>query len=211
MNYFRDNYTQLNTLRVMLVIFALIAVVAPIVTLLILQEEKKVLIMDQGGNYHLAVASSFADAKKLHIACAKSAAIALLTRTPAGVLYPDLLKQSFTVDCDDWLRKYFDETKPEFELKKMRQIAEIRKLQILDQGNGRYVAHIKVYLTRACEYQGITFVETAEALLTFTMAENPDIAANGRLPLVTYQILRCDIRKTGEKQQGKNFFCSFSC
>ena len=138
MNYFRDNYTQLNTLRVMLVIFALIAVVAPIVTLLILQEEKKVLIMDQGGNYHLAVASSFADAKKLHIACAKSAAIALLTRTPAGVLYPDLLKQSFTVDCDDWLRKYFDETKPEFELKKMRQIAEIRKLQILDQGNGRY-------------------------------------------------------------------------
>ena len=50
MNYFRDNYTQLNTLRVMLVIFALIAVVAPIVTLLILQEEKKVLIMDQGGN-----------------------------------------------------------------------------------------------------------------------------------------------------------------
>ncbi len=201
MNYFRDNYTQLNTLRVMLVIFALIAVVAPIVTLLILQEEKKVLIMDQGGNYHLAVASSFADAKKLHIACAKSAAIALLTRTPAGVLYPDLLKQSFTVDCDDWLRKYFDETKPEFELKKMRQIAEIRKLQILDQGNGRYVAHIKVYLTRACEYQGITFVETAEALLTFTMAENPDIAANGRLPLVTYQILRCDIRKTGEKQQ----------
>ena len=201
MNYFRDNYTQLNTLRVMLVIFALIAVVAPIVTLLILQEEKKVLIMDQGGNYHLAVASSFADAKKLHIACAKSAAIALLTRTPAGVLYPDLLKQSFTVDCDDWLRKYFDETKPEFELKKMRQRAEIRKLQILDQGNGRYVAHIKVYLTRACEYQGITFVETAEALLTFTMAENPDIAANGRLPLVTYQILRCDIRKTGEKQQ----------
>lgn len=201
MNYFRDNYTQLNTLRVVLVIFALIAVVAPIVTLLILQEEKKVLIMDQGGNYHLAVASSFADAKKLHIACAKSAAIALLTRTPAGVLYPDLLKQSFTVDCDDWLRKYFDETKPEFELKKMRQIAEIRKLQILDQGNGRYVAHIKVYLTRACEYQGITFVETAEALLTFTMAENPDIAANGRLPLVTYQILRCDIRKTGEKQQ----------
>lgn len=201
MNYFRDNYTQLNTLRVMLVIFAMIAVVAPIVTLLILQEEKKVLIMDQGGNYHLAVASSFADAKKLHIACAKSAAIALLTRTPAGVLYPDLLKQSFTVDCDDWLRKYFDETKPEFELKKMRQIAEIRKLQILDQGNGRYVAHIKVYLTRACEYQGITFVETAEALLTFTMAENPDIAANGRLPLVTYQILRCDIRKTGEKQQ----------
>lgn len=201
MNYFRDNYTQLNTLRVMLVIFALIAVVAPIVTLLILQEEKKVLIMDQGGNYHLTVASSFADAKKLHIACAKSAAIALLTRTPAGVLYPDLLKQSFTVDCDDWLRKYFDETKPEFELKKMRQIAEIRKLQILDQGNGRYVAHIKVYLTRACEYQGITFVETAEALLTFTMAENPDIAANGRLPLVTYQILRCDIRKTGEKQQ----------
>lgn len=201
MNYFRDNYTQLNTLRVMLVIFALIAVVAPIVTLLILQEEKKVLIMDQGGNYHLAVASSFADAKKLHIACAKSAAIALLTRTPAGVLYPDLLKQSFTVDCDDWLRKYFDETKPEFELKKMRQIAEIRKLQILDQGNGRYVAHIKVYLTRACEYQGITFVETAEALLTFAMAENPDIAANGRLPLVTYQILRCDIRKTGEKQQ----------
>ena len=195
MNYFRDNYTQLNTLRVMLVIFALIAVVAPIVTLLILQEEKKVLIMDQGGNYHLA------DAKKLHIACAKSAAIALLTRTPAGVLYPDLLKQSFTVDCDDWLRKYFDETKPEFELKKMRQIAEIRKLQILDQGNGRYVAHIKVYLTRACEYQGITFVETAEALLTFAMAENPDISTNGRLPLVTYQILRCDIRKTGEKQQ----------
>ena len=201
MNYFRDNYTQLNTLRVMLVIFAMIAVVAPIVTLLILQEEKKVLIMDQGGNYHLAVASSFADAKKLHIACAKSAAIALLTRTPAGVLYPDLLKQSFTVDCDDWLRKYFDETKPEFELKKMRQIAEIRKLQILDQGNGRYVAHIKVYLTRACEYQGITFVETAEALLTFAMAENPDISTNGRLPLLTYQILRCDIRKTGEKQQ----------
>ena len=84
MNYFRDNYTQLNTLRVMLVIFALIAVVAPIVTLLILQEEKKVLIMDQGGNYHLAVASSFADAKKLHIACAKSAAIALLNASNSG-------------------------------------------------------------------------------------------------------------------------------
>ena len=187
-------------MRYLLVIFALIAVASPIATMLILREDKKVLIMDESGAYHLTPGISFRDAKKLHLACAKMAAVALLTRGPDGVLYPELLHQSFIRNTEEWLKKHFEDTKTEFELKKIRQTAEVQKVRILDQGNGRYVAHVKVYLTRACEYGGVRFIETAEAILSLVMVENPDISTNGRLPLVVMQVIRCDIRKSEDKK-----------
>ena len=200
MNYFRNNYAALNSMRILLVIFALIAVASPITTMLILRQDKKVLIMDTSGTFHLVPAQSFRDAKKLHLACAKMAAVALLTRGPDGVLYPELLEQAFIRNTEDWLRNHFEETRTEFELKKIRQTAEVQKIKILDQGNGRYVAHVKAYLTRGCEYGGVRFVETAEAILTFGMVENPDISANGRHPLVVMQVIRFEIRKQEEKK-----------
>jgi len=195
MNYFRNNYATLNIYRTLIVIFALIAVASPLATMMILQEEKKVLIMDQGGNYHLVVGRDMRNAKELQMACVKAAAAALLTRTPDGYLYKELLYQSYTKNCEKYLADHLEETKPEFELKKIRQMPEIKKIQLLDQGNGRYLAHVKVYLTRACQYQEVTFVETAEAILSFLLVENPDISANGRLPLAVAQIIRLDVKK----------------
>lgn len=195
MNYFRDNYATLNLFRVLLVIFALIAVVSPLVTMMILKEDKTILIMDQAGNFHLTAGHGMRDAKKLQLQCVTAAVTALLTRTPDGYLYKDLLYQSFTRNCDEYLVKHLEDTKKEFELKNIRQIPEIKKTHILNQGNGRYLVHVKIYLTRACQYQNVKFVENLELIVTFLMIENPDISANGRLPLAVMEVVRFELRK----------------
>lgn len=200
MNYFKDNYTTLNTFRILLVIFAIIAVTSPILTMIILKEEKDVLIMDAAGNYHLVIGRSFQSANELHMRCVKAAVTALFTRTPEGFLYKDMLFQAFLANCEKFLSKHVEETKNEFDLKKIRQIPEIKKARILKQGNGKYLAHVLVYLTRACQYQDIKFVENLECMVTFIMVENPDISANGRLPLAVVKVARLDLRKVEDKK-----------
>ena len=199
MNYFRDNYSNLNLFRVLLVIFAIIAVTSPIITIMLLQEEKKVIIMDSAGNFHLAVGMDFRDAQKLHLRCVQAAVAALLTRSPEDYIYKDLLYQAFLRNCDDYLRKHMDDTREEFKLKRIRQIPEIKRVKILDQGNGQYLAHVLVYLTRACQYQEAKFVENLDCTLSFLMVENPDISANGRLPLAVIKVIRFDLKKAEKK------------
>ena len=200
MNFFKDNYTTLNTFRILLVIFAIIAVTSPIITMIILKEEKDVLIMDAAGNFHLVVGRSFQSANVLHLRCVKAAVAALFTRTPDGFLYKDLLFQAFTGNCEKFLAKHIEDTKNEFDLKKIRQIPEIKQARILKQGNGKYLAHVLVYLTRACQFTDLKFVENLECMVTFIMIENPDISANGRFPLAVVKVERLELRKVEAKK-----------
>ncbi len=194
LRYFRNQFQREGAYRVVIVMLCILAIAGPIAMAIVLRQEQRMLVMDQAGNYHLVVGRDMRDVRKLHHACATAAATALLTRTPDGYLYKDLLYQTFTSQCKGWLENHLQETSHDFQLKNMRQIPEVKEMQILDKGNGKFEAHLKVYLTQACQYMGIPSVDNANLLLSFRMAANPDISSNGRLPLIVYQVTRYDLK-----------------
>lgn len=204
MTFFRNNYNTINSYKTLLLIMVFAMVISNIVTIVLMQEQHRVIIMDNAGNYHLVVAHDLKNADKVRDNCARAAATALLTRNPDGFVFPDLLFQSFLRNCDDWIRNHVQQTATEFSLQKIRQIPEVQKIKILDRGNGYWIAHMQIYLTRACEYEGTKFVDNFETIISFLMVENPDISANGRLPLAVVKVERFDplrkIETTGVKK-----------
>ena len=192
MNFFRNNYNTINSYKSVLLIMVFAMVICNIVTILLMREEHKIIIMDNAGNYHLVVAQDLKNADKLRDNCARAAATALLTRNPDGFVFPDLLFQTFLRNCDEWIRNHVQQTAHEFNLQKIRQIPEVQRIKILDRGNGYWIAHMQIYLTRACEYEGTKFVDNFETVISLLMVENPDISINGRLPLAVVKVERFD-------------------
>ena len=192
MNFFRNNYNTINSYKSVLLIMVFAMVICNIVTIILMREEHKIIIMDNAGNYHLTVAHDLKNADKLRDNCARAAATALLTRNPDGFVFPDLLYQTFLRNCDEWIRNHVQQTAHEFNLQKIRQIPEVQRIKILDRGNGYWIAHMQIYLTRACEYEGTKFVDNFETVISLLMVENPDISLNGRLPLAVVKVERFD-------------------
>ena len=192
MPFFRNTYNTINSYKMLCLICVFALPISIIATIILLREEHKIIIMDNAGNYHLVVAYDLKNADKLRDNCARAAATALLTRNPDGFVFPDLLFQTFLRNCDEWIKNHVQQTAPEFSLQKIRQIPEVRRIKILDRGNGYWIAHMQIYLTRACEYEGTKFVDNFETVVSFLMVENPDISVNGRLPLAVVKIERFD-------------------
>ena len=200
MTFFRNTYNTINSYKTVLLIMVFAMVISNIATILLMREQHKIIIMDNAGNYHLTVAHDLKNADKLRDNCARAAATALLTRNPDGFVFPDLLFQSFLRNCDEWIRDHVQQTAAEFTLQKIRQVPEVQRIKILDRGNGYWIAHMQIYLTRACEYEGTKFVDNFETVVSFLMVENPDISANGRLPLAVVKVERFDpLRKLDPK------------
>lgn len=200
MTFFRNTYNTINSYKTVLLIMVFAMVICNIATILLMREQHKIIIMDNAGNYHLTVAHDLKNADKLRDNCARAAATALLTRNPDGFVFPDLLFQSFLRNCDEWIRDHVQQTAAEFTLQKIRQVPEVQRIKILDRGNGYWIAHMQIYLTRACEYEGTKFVDNFETVVSFLMVENPDISANGRLPLAVVKVERFDpLRKLDPK------------
>lgn len=200
MTFFRNTYNTINSYKTVLLIMVFAMVICNIATILLMREQHKIIIMDNAGNYHLTVAHDLKNADKLRDNCARAAATALLTRNPDGFVFPDLLFQSFLRNCDEWIRDHVQQTAAEFTLQKIRQVPEVQRIKILDRGNGYWIAHMQIYLTRACEYEGTKFVDNFETVVSFLMVENPDISVNGRLPLAVVKVERFDpLRKLDPK------------
>ena len=103
MNHFKNHYEQSRLYLKIAIFFGLISVIQPILIIKLLQEadEKKVVVMDAGSNFHLVKSKSFKDAKKLQIECVKFAVKSLLDRSYRGVDDQQGLEQAFLMkNCE---------------------------------------------------------------------------------------------------------------
>ncbi len=152
------------------------------------------MILDSGGTLIYSPLLGFEEAGELHAYHVRLACLALLQRNPIGPDLPDLLKRLY---LEDPARKtaaaLFRTQNPEFKEKQIHQKVEVTRLDILDtrkmkDGAGKSYEAVDVHaegnLVRTGTVNAIEFREVAKFHMDLFFIRNPDLLANGRLPLV---------------------------
>ncbi len=200
MNHFKNHYEQSRLYLKIAIFFGLISVIQPILIIKLLQEadEKKVVVMDAGSNFHLVKSKSFKDAKKLQIECVKFAVKSLLDRSYRGVDDQQGLEQAFLMkNCEKQIENIIQKEQKEFNKKNINQDCEIGKIHVLRQKKAYYLANITGQLIRTCKYMNHSFIDVKLFQLSLLLYRNPDISANGKMPLCVVKIINY---KTKEKK-----------
>ncbi|OJV10102.1 MAG: hypothetical protein BGO12_13660 [Verrucomicrobia bacterium 61-8] len=170
------------------------AIAAPYLTISAMKQKEKVVILDPGGTLIYAPLLGFEEAGNLHAYHVRLACLALLQRNPIGPDLSDLLKRIY---LEDPARKkaaaLYRAQNPEFKEKQIHQKAEVTKIDILDtrkinDGAGKSYEAVSVRaegnLIRTGTVNKLEFREPVKFEIEFLFIRNPDLLANGRLPLV---------------------------
>ena len=200
MNHFKNHYLQSRLYLKIAIVFGIISVAQPILIIKLLQEadEKKVIVMDAGNNFHLVKSKTFKDTRKIQIECVKFAVKSLLDRSARGLDDPIGLEQAFLMkNCGEQVKKIIEDEKKEFEKKNINQDCEIGQIHVLRQKKGYYLANITGQLIRTCKYMNHSFIDVKLFQLSLLLYRNPDISANGKMPLCVVKIINY---KTKEKK-----------
>jgi len=191
MSHFKNHYLQSRLYLKIAIFLGIISIAQPILIIMLLQEadEKKVIVMDNAGNFHLVKSKPFKDAQKLQIECVKFAVKSLLDRSKRGVDDLTGLDQVFLMkNCEEQIKKLIKNEQKEFDKKNINQDCEIGKIHILKQKEGVYLANITGQLIRTCSYMNHSYVDVKVFRLGLMLCKNPDISQNGRMPLCVVKI-----------------------
>ena len=200
MNHFKNHYLQSRLYLKIAIFLGIASIVQPVLIIYLLQEakEEKVIVMDNAGNFHLVKSKSFKDTQKLQVECVKFAVKSLLDRSKNGVDDPTGLEQVFLMkNCGEQIQKLIKQEQKEFEKKNINQDCEISKIHILKQKKGVYLANITGQLIRTCSYMDHSYVDVKVFRLGLLLCKNPDISANGKMPLCVVKITHYE---NGEKK-----------
>lgn len=169
------------------------AVAAPYLTVQAMKQKEKVVILDPGGTLIYAPLQGFEDAGSLHAYHARLACLALLQRNPIGPDLPDLMKRLYLEPARMKAASIYRKQNPEFKEKQIHQKVEVTKIDILDtrqikDGSGQSFETVRVRaegnLVRTGTVNQLEFREPVKFQTEFLFIRNPDLLANGRLPLV---------------------------
>lgn len=169
------------------------AVAAPYLTIAAMKQKEKVVILDPGGTLIYAPLQGFEEAGSLHAYHARLACLALLQRNPIGPDLPDLLKRLYLEPARKKAASIYKAQNPEFGEKQIHQKVEVTKIDILDtrqikDGSGQSFETVRVRaegnLVRTGALNKLEFREPVKFQTEFLFIRNPDLLANGRLPLV---------------------------
>ena len=172
------------------------AVTAPYLTIAAMKQKEKVVILDPGGTLIYAPLQGFEEAGSLHAYHARLACLALLQRNPIGPDLPDLLKRLYLEPARMKAASIYRQQNPEFKEKQIHQKVEVTKIDILDtrqikDGSGQSYETVRVRadgnLVRTGIVNQLEFREPAKFQAEFVFIRNPDLLANGRLPLVVQE------------------------
>jgi hypothetical protein len=100
-------------------------------------------------------------------------------------------------NCKEQIKKLIESEQKEFNKKNINQDCEIGKINVLRQKEGYYLANITEQLIRTCKYMNHSFIDVKLFQLSLLLYRNPDISANGKMPLCVVKILNY---KTKEKK-----------
>ncbi len=200
MSHFKNHYLQSRLYLKIAIFLGVVSIAQPILIIMLLQEadEKKVIVMDNAGNFHLVKSKPFKDAQKLQIECIKFAVKSLLDRSKRGVDDQTGLEQAFLMkNCGEQIKELIAKEQKEFDKKNINQDCEIGKIHLLKQKEGVYLANITGQLIRTCSYMDYSYVDVKVFRLGLMLCKNPDISANGRMPLCVVKITHYE---TGDKK-----------
>jgi len=191
MNNFKSHYVQSRRYLKIAVFLGAVCIIQPvlIIILLLKADEEKVIVMDAASNFHLVKSKPFKETKKLQIECVKFATKSLLDRSKRGVDDSHGLEQVFLMkNCGDEIKKIIKKEQNEFDKKNINQDSEIGQIHILKQKKGFYLANITGQLIRSCSYMDHSFIDVKLFRLGLLLYKNPDISANGKMPLCVVKI-----------------------
>ncbi len=200
MSHFKNHYLQSRLYLKIAIFLGVISVIQPILIIKLLQEadEEKIIIMDAGSNFHLVKSKTLKETRKVQIECVKFAVKSLLDRSARGVDDPYGLEQAFLMkNCGEQVEKLIKSEQKEFEKKNINQDCEIEKIHVLRQKKSYYLANITGQLIRTCKYMNHSFIDVKLFQLSLLLYRNPDISANGKMPLCVVKIINY---KTREKK-----------
>ena len=173
---------------------AAIAAVAPYLTIQAMKQSEKVVILDGGGTLIYSPLLGFEEAGQLHAYHVRLACLALLQRNPVGPDLPDLLKRIYLENpARKKAKSLYVAQNPEFKEKQIHQKVEITKIDILDtrkindtSGKSYEAVNVRAEgsLIRTGTVNDLEFREPVKFSIEFLFVRNPDLLANGRLPLV---------------------------
>jgi hypothetical protein len=191
MNSFKSHYLQSRLYLKIAIFLGVVSIIQPvlIIVLLLKSEEQKVIVMDAGTNFHLVKSKPFKETKVLHVECVKFAVKSLLDRSNRGFDDQVGLEQVFLMkNCDEQIKELVKKEEKEFEKKSISQDCEIGQINILKQKKGFYLANVTGQLIRACEYMDHAYIDVKLFRLGLLLYKNPDISANGKMPLCVVKI-----------------------
>lgn len=148
---------------------------------------ERVVILDGSGTYHLSPLLGFEEAGKLHESQALLACLALFQRGPAGFDYPELLEKLFLPEALKQARTEAAAVAEEFTQKALHQKVEVLKVTVLETRESVVLVQAEGQLIRTGLFQGQLFTESPAFKVRFTLARNPNLAANGRYPLAVWK------------------------
>jgi hypothetical protein len=158
-----------------------------------MRAREKVVILDPGGTLIYAPLLGFEDAGELHAYHVRLACLALLQRNPVGPDLPDLLKRLYLEQARKKAGAAYQAQNPEFKERQIHQKVEVTSIDIVDtrqikDGAGHSYETINVRtqgnLIRVGTLNQMEFREPLKFSIEFVFIRNPDLLANGRLPLV---------------------------
>lgn len=171
----------------------LFAILSPYLTIQAMKQKEKVVILDPGGTLIYSPLLGFEEAGNLHAYHVRLACLALLQRNPIGPDLPDLLKRLYLEPARKKAADLYRRQNPEFKEKQIHQKVEVTKIDILDtkkindQSGPTYEAvtvRAGGQLLRTGTVNAMEFREPVKFQIEFLFIRNPDLLANGRLPLV---------------------------
>jgi len=171
----------------------LFAILSPYLTIQAMKQKEKVVILDPGGTLIYSPLLGFEEAGNLHAYHVRLACLALLQRNPIGPDLPDLLKRLYLESARKNAADLYRRQNPEFKEKQIHQKVEVTKIDILDtkkinDQSGQTYEAVTVraggQLLRTGTVNAMEFREPVKFQIEFLFIRNPDLLANGRLPLV---------------------------
>lgn len=148
--------------------------------------QERVVVLDGSGTFHVSPLLAFEDSARLHEQHAVLACLALLQRNPAGFDQPDLLEKLFLPDALKQAQSGWAKDAEEFARKKLHQKAEVLKLTVLETREQVVLVQAEGQLLRTGSVGQQVFTEAPLFTVRFTLARNPNLAANGRFPLAVW-------------------------
>lgn len=162
-------------------------IVQPFLIIRAYRTRERVVVLDGSGTYHVSPLLGFEEASQLHEQHALLACLALFSRNPAGFDHPELLEKLFLPDALKQAQTEAAATAAEFTAKSLHQKPEVLKVTVLETRENVVLVQVEGQLIRTGVVAGQTFTEAPAFTARFTLARNPNLAANGRFPLAVWR------------------------
>ncbi len=150
----------------------------------LLHQNEFVTTIDESGTFHRSPLLGFASSINLYRYHAELAVMALFSRNPNGLDFPDLAPQVFRPKAYKRIESFLKIDAQDFADKKLFQKVSVSNYRIVDQSESGGTVIVLGQLIKQGEVNGERYLpDPDDFTLLLVFKHNPDMTRNGRLPL----------------------------